>query len=288
MDEVTLPQDTEVVNPVYLVPFVPSSMKVVRETLELAGVGEKDVFVDLGAGDGRVVVEAAKKGALAVGVELREKLIEKARRRIAKEGLDGRAKVVKGDLFRFGWIRNATVIYMFLDPKGVEKVKELLEGSIKPGTKVISISYKIPGWEPEKIKKVKMLLESRTIYLYRYFGGQEKELMREKEVGHEARAPKTEGASKTEEPKPKEPEAQTSLRSEGGVREVLELTAKKYGIELKPSMTLREELREIINSKEVPEELRNKLVKLIQEYERSLYKGTQARRQGINQSLLKQ
>ena len=273
MEEVTFPQDADVVSPVYLVPFVPSSMKVVREALELAGVNDKDVFVDLGAGDGRVVVEAARRGALAVGVELREKLLEKARSRIVKEGLDGRAKVVKGDLFRFDWVRNATVIYMFLDPKGVEKVKELLEESIKPGTKVISISYKIPGWEPEKTKKVKMFLESRTIYLYRYSGKQKEELRKEQEVGHEAKTTEPKEASKNEEPKPKMPEAQAPLRSEGSIRDVLESTAKKYGIVLKPSMTLREELREILNSEEVPQELKNKLVKLIQEYERSLYKG---------------
>ena len=269
MEEVTFPQDADVVSPVYLVPFVPSSMKVVRKALELAGVGEGDVFVDLGAGDGRVVVEAARRGAIAVGVEVREKLLEKARRRIAREGLDGRAKVVRGDLFRFDWVGNATIIYMFLDPKGVERVKELLEGSIKPGTKVISISYKIPGWEPVKIKEVKMFLESRTIYLYRYSGKQEEK----EEVVQEVKVPKPEEASKKEEPKLRERGAQSPLRSEGSVRGVLESAAKKYGIVLKPSMTLREELREVLNSKEIPEELKGKLVRLIQEYERSLYKG---------------
>ncbi len=278
-----LPEDTEVTEPVYLVPYLPSHKKVVKEALNLAEVGEGDVFVDLGAGDGRVVIEAAKRGAVAVGVEIRDDLLQKARKKIEKAGLNGKAKVVKGDLFRFDWVRNATVVYMFLDREGAAKIKPLLEQNLRPGTKVITITYPIPEWKPTKVTKVKTFFETRTIYLYIHKPTTkqpqpepektQEQSTRPLERLEELKKPKEEAKALQErEPSETPKQEQTLLQQEHDVRKVIEEVAQKYDIKLKPSMTLREELQQIIKAEDIPRDTKLKLKKLIQKYEVMLYK----------------
>ena len=255
-----LPEDMVVGEPVYLVPFLPSHSKVVKAALDLANVGEEDIFVDLGAGDGRVVIEAAKRGAFAVGVEIREDLIKKARKRIAKEGLDGKARIVMGDLFRFEWIQNATVIYIFLDSEAMPKLKPLLQNKARQEARIVSITYPIPGWEPQKTIKVATFFETRTIYLYK------------PPQTKQEQTPLENTLQVKPEPETKQQEKIVEELTEENIRQALEKIAQKYGIKLTPSMTLREEMQAILQNKQIPQQTKTRLLKKLQEYEEKLYR----------------
>jgi cyclopropane fatty-acyl-phospholipid synthase-like methyltransferase len=153
------------------IPFVPSPMHVVQKMLEVAEITKGDILYDMGSGDGRVVIEAAKKyGIRAVGVDLNPDLVAKARENAAKEGVshlvefraqDGltvdisEASVVT--LYMFKWFNNA------LRPKLQQ---------LKPGARVIAHDFDIDEWKPTRIEYVKSpedgsdYAESRTLYIW--------------------------------------------------------------------------------------------------------------------------
>jgi len=159
--------------PVYVAPFLGMPPKAVEVALDLAGLKPGELFCDLGAGDGRMLYAAARRGALAIGVELKAELVDGIRKRVTEEGLDGKVYVTHGDLYRFDYMRQADVVYTFLDDKGNEVLKSRLERTLSPGTRVVTFRYKIPGWKP--VKRVKVsdpegkaagVLLLRTLYLY--------------------------------------------------------------------------------------------------------------------------
>ncbi len=145
-----------------LAPHVPTSEDVVRKMLELAELKSGEHLYDLGSGDGRIIIMAAKDfGATAVGVELREDLVKYTRNKIVELGLNGRAKVIHGDLLKAD-IKDANVVTLYLTTSANEKVAPKLESELRPRTRVVSYCFRMPNWEPTKI----MNLETRTIYLY--------------------------------------------------------------------------------------------------------------------------
>jgi len=160
-DEYTLRQ------PNRLAPFVPTPQRIVEEMLEVAQVGPSDVVYDLGSGDGRIVITAAQKfGARAVGVEIDEKLARASSQRIAELGLEGRARVLHQDMFETN-LRPATVVTLYLLTVVNERLRPILERDLRPGARVVTQEFKIPGWTPEKVVHA----ESEagvpyTIYLY--------------------------------------------------------------------------------------------------------------------------
>jgi len=157
-------------HPLYEVPFLGTPTAAVEVVLELADLKPGEVFCDLGAGDGRMLFAAAKRGATAMGVEIEAKLVEELRKRVSEQGLEGKVYVTHGDLYKFDYMRQADVVYSFLDEKANKLLKARLEATLRPGTRVVTLSYKIPGWKPLKKVKVKdpesRSIPTRTVYLY--------------------------------------------------------------------------------------------------------------------------
>ena len=154
-------------------PYVPSPQSVVSDMLREAGVSDKDFLIDLGSGDGRIVLTAAKVfGARGFGVEIKEDLVKRANEAAAKEGIAERVKFIKADLFKTD-ISQATVITMYLLPDTVNLLKDKFLAELRPGTRIVSHDYPLTGWIPEKY--VQMDLEDKVqisgvtttlIYLY--------------------------------------------------------------------------------------------------------------------------
>jgi len=139
--------------------------------LKLADLRAGEVFFDMGAGDGRTVIMAAKAfGARAVGVELREDLAKKALSTIHSNGLTDRVTIVNGDMFNVN-LTSADVIFLYLTTSANEKIKPKLETELKKGVRVVSHDYEIVGWKPLKVETFcenpKLGYPSHTIYLYR-------------------------------------------------------------------------------------------------------------------------
>jgi predicted RNA methylase len=155
----------------YIAPYVPSPPQVIRQMLILAELKPREVFFDLGAGDGRTVVMAAKDfGARAVGVELREDLVKKALSTVYENGLQDRVTIVNGDMFNVD-LTSADVVFLYLTTSANEKVKPKLEAELKQGVRVVSHDYEIVGWKPLKVENFcenqTLGYPSHTIYLYK-------------------------------------------------------------------------------------------------------------------------
>ncbi|HYR37205.1 MAG TPA: methyltransferase domain-containing protein, partial [Burkholderiales bacterium] len=154
-------------------PYVPSPQSVVSDMLRYADVTANDFLIDLGSGDGRIVLTAAKVfGARGFGVEIKEDLVKRANEAAQKEGLADRVKFMKADLFKTD-ISQATVITMYLLPDTVNLLKDKLLTELKPGTRIVSHDYPLTGWIPEKY--VQMDLEDKvqisgvtTTFIYLY------------------------------------------------------------------------------------------------------------------------
>jgi len=154
-------------------PYVPSPQSVVADMLRHADVNDKDFLIDLGSGDGRIVLTAAKVfGARGFGVEIKDDLVTKSNLAAKNEGLADRVKFIKQDLFKTD-MSEATVITMYLLPDTVNLLKDKFLAELKPGTRIVSHDYPLTGWIPEKY--VQMDLEDKVqisgvtttlIYLY--------------------------------------------------------------------------------------------------------------------------
>ena len=154
-------------------PYVPSPQSVVSDMLRYAEVGPNDFLVDLGSGDGRIVLTAAKVfGARGFGVEIKDELVKKANEDARTAGLEERVRFMKQDLFKTD-ISQATVVTMYLLPDTVNLLKDKLLSELRPGTRILSHDYPLTGWIPEKY--VQMDLEDKVqisgvtttlIYLY--------------------------------------------------------------------------------------------------------------------------
>jgi len=130
-----------------LAPFVPTPMRVVRRMLEMAGVGRDDVVYDLGCGDGRMVITAAKTFlARGVGIDIDPKLIRECRAAAKREGVDGITRFLCMDATK-AHITEATVLALYLLPESLETLRPLFERELRPGSRVVSHNYRVPGWD---------------------------------------------------------------------------------------------------------------------------------------------
>ena len=124
---------------------MPTPPELIETMLDLAGVTAKDYVVDLGSGDGRLVIAAAKRGARALGVEFEADMVALARRNAAAAGVGERAKFVQGDMFEADFSQ-ATVLALFLLPTNLRRLApKFLE--MPPGTRIVNNTYRIEGWE---------------------------------------------------------------------------------------------------------------------------------------------
>ena len=130
-----------------LAPFVPTPPEVVARMIELAAIGPKDVVYDLGCGDGRMVIAAAKsRGCRGVGIELDPALLEQCRAGAEKEGVEHLVRFHQEDATKTG-LTGATVLLLYLLPESLEALKPAFERDLPPGARIVSHDYKIPGWD---------------------------------------------------------------------------------------------------------------------------------------------
>lgn len=144
------------------VPYVPTPMDVVEAMLDLAKVGKNDVVYDLGCGDGRIVVTAAKKyGATGIGVDLNPDRIEDANRNAQEQGVTGKVKFYEGNLFDFDFSK-ANVLTLYLLPDVNLKLKPKILKEMKPGSRVVSHAFDMGDWKPDK----QISVDGRTVYFW--------------------------------------------------------------------------------------------------------------------------
>jgi len=147
------------------VAFVPTPKRIVRAMLQLASVRRGETLFDLGAGDGRIIIEASRKfGARAVGVEVAPEHIRRIRERITTTGT--KAELIEADIFKVD-LAPADVITIYLSPSANAKLVQKLNNELKPGTRIVSLDYPLPGWVPKRELEVSASGLHRTIYLYR-------------------------------------------------------------------------------------------------------------------------
>ena len=144
-----------------IVPFVPTPQEVVDRMIELAGVKKGDTVYDLGSGDGRIVIAAAKKGARAVGFDIDPDLIKEARENIKKAGVEKLAEIREQDILTVD-LSPASVVTMYLLPDVNLKLRPHVLTQMKPGSRVVSHAFDMGDWKPEKTERV----NGRTIYLW--------------------------------------------------------------------------------------------------------------------------
>jgi SAM-dependent methyltransferase len=134
----------------YDVPFVPTPVEVVDEMLRLAGLKAGDVLYDLGCGDGRIVIAAAKRyGVRAIGIDIDPLRIRESEANAAAAGLAGKVRFLQQDLFETDF-RDATVITMYLLTSVNMRLRPKLLSGLKPGTRLVSHSFEMGEWRPDK------------------------------------------------------------------------------------------------------------------------------------------
>lgn len=155
----------------FLAPFVATPTPVVRQMLILADLKPGEVLYDLGSGDGRAVIMAAKDfGATSVGVELRDDLAKRALDSIQTLELTENTSIIQKDIFTVN-LSAANVVFLYLTTSANEKIKPKLEAELEPGTRVVSHDYEILGWKPLKTdtfcENPKLGYPSHTLYVYK-------------------------------------------------------------------------------------------------------------------------
>ncbi|MEN3353011.1 MAG: hypothetical protein V7640_1169 [Betaproteobacteria bacterium] len=142
-------------------PYIPSTQQNVDEMLRLAAVQPTDVVYDLGSGDGRVVISAARDwGARGVGIEIDPQLVAESGERARREGLAQRVTFRAGDIFA-AKISDATVVTMYLLTSLVHRLEAKLLAELKPGTRIIAHDYGFAEWKPDRHVQI-----SKNFYLY--------------------------------------------------------------------------------------------------------------------------
>lgn len=143
--------------------WVPTSQSLVDRILDMAKLTQDDRLVDLGSGDGRTVITAAKRGAVARGIEFNPDMVALSKRAAAAEGVASRASFEQADIFKSDF-SNATVVTLFLLPDLNVRLRPTLL-DMKPGTRVVSNSFMMGDWEPDESSQVK---ENCTTYCNAY------------------------------------------------------------------------------------------------------------------------
>jgi len=131
------------------VPFITTPGDVVERMLELAGTKADDLVADLGSGDGRIVIAAARKyGARGLGIELDQKLVDLSRENARKAGVADRVAFVQGDVLEADFSK-ATVVTVYLLPNLISQLEPRFL-ALRPGTRIVSHSFRMPSWRPDR------------------------------------------------------------------------------------------------------------------------------------------
>ena len=149
------------------VPFVPTPPEVVDRMLEMAQVKSDDVIYDLGSGDGRIIIQAAKRyGVKGVGIEIDADLVQKARDNAFKEKVEDLVEFRMQDALTVD-VSPATVVTLYMLPEFNAKLRPIFDKELKPGSRVVSHDFAIQGWVPDKVERIKGdFLHDHTIMLF--------------------------------------------------------------------------------------------------------------------------
>ena len=143
--------------------YEPTSMSVVRALLELAEVGPQDIVYDLGSGDGRIPITAAKEfGARGVGIEIDPALVTEAQEKAREAGVEDKVDFKLGNMYAAD-ITSATVVTLFLHPGPNLKLREKLRSDLQAGARVVSYVWDMGGWKPAEVRRV----DEHRIFLWR-------------------------------------------------------------------------------------------------------------------------
>jgi SAM-dependent methyltransferase len=132
--------------------WVPTPAALVEKMLDMAKVTPDDVVMDLGSGDGRNVIAAAKRGARAIGVEYNPDMVALSNRMAAEAGVTGKARFIEGDMFTAD-ISQATVMALFLLPNNLERLRDTFM-KLRPGTRMVLNTFGIPEWDADATEHV--------------------------------------------------------------------------------------------------------------------------------------
>jgi SAM-dependent methyltransferase len=147
------------------VPYVPTPPEVVEAMLKAANVTKNDVLYDLGSGDGRIVITAAKKyGTRGVGIDINPALVAEAKANAEKEKVADKVKFIEGDIFEQDF-SEATVVTLYLLPDVNMKLRPTIL-KLKPGTRIVSHAFNMGDWKPDQTIDV----DGRTVYFWRVPG----------------------------------------------------------------------------------------------------------------------
>lgn len=148
-----------------LAPYVPSPPHVVERMLEMANLKPGETIYDLGCGDGRILITAAQLfRAKGVGVEISDRLAKIASNRVQKLGLQNQVKIIHGDLMNVD-LSGADVVTIYLLTLSNEELRPRLEKYLKPGARVVSHDFAVPGWKPTEVDRSSEH-PGHSIYLY--------------------------------------------------------------------------------------------------------------------------
>lgn len=157
---------SNLVDPRSISPNVPAPWEVVDRMLALANVSADDVVYDLGSGDGRILVRAAKNfGAHAVGLEINHELVVESRSAIQAAGVEQLAEIREQNIFDAD-LSPATVVTVYVLGSSYKQLKPKLALELRPGTRLVSYASLIPGWSPTKTETVSASGKEQKIYLY--------------------------------------------------------------------------------------------------------------------------
>lgn len=155
------------------VPFVTTPETVVAEMLRMADLKKDDVLYDLGCGDGRIVVTAARDfGTRGVGIDVNPERIKESTERAREAGVSDRVKFVEEDIF-VADLSEATVVTLYLLPDVNLRLRPKLLSELKPGTRIVSHNYGMGDWKPEKVRQVRSPRGAHTIFYWVVPGGRD-------------------------------------------------------------------------------------------------------------------
>jgi SAM-dependent methyltransferase len=148
------------------VPYVPTKEPIVDRMLRMAKVKPGDVLYDLGCGDGRIVIAAAKRfGIRGVGIDIDPQRIAEAEENARNAGVADRVKFIQGDLFE-AKIEDASVVTLYLLPEVNLRLRPKLLSDLKPGTRIVSHNYDMGDWKPEQTAKLTVDGTEHTVYAW--------------------------------------------------------------------------------------------------------------------------
>jgi cyclopropane fatty-acyl-phospholipid synthase-like methyltransferase len=149
------------------VPFVPTPPEVIDRMLEMAQVKSGDIIYDLGSGDGRIIIQAAKRyGVRGVGIEIDADLVRKAQDNAFREKVDHLVEFRVQDALTAD-VSEATVVTLYMLPEFNAKLRPSLDRQLKPGSRVVSHDFAIEGWVPDRVERIKgNFLHDHTILLF--------------------------------------------------------------------------------------------------------------------------